>query len=295
MYIQWPFVIFMLFFCAAAGMICGLGVLVFRGKARGAYLPGLIVSAVLVVASGVSAFVYLPHWERIFYSFTHLSSGIARELLGIVVAAVVLVVFFVLLRKAGKDEPLPKWLGALLAVVGLAMAITGASSYYVLSRSTGMNLTTILYYLDGVVVMGASGLWALTSLMGEKDLAKKFGIVTLASALVLAVLVVAFYLVAQSASFTGMQTYFDPTNPTKQPVTGTSAFSRVLAGQGAAMFWGGALVAGAVVPALLGLLSLLGIGQDKVFSVAAFLCAVVGSAFFRAVFYVLGIMVFGVF
>ena len=64
-------------------------------------------------------FFHLEHWERIFNGFGHLTSGITQELIAIVMLAVVMVAYFVYLRRAGDEARVPTW----VAVAGIVMAV----------------------------------------------------------------------------------------------------------------------------------------------------------------------------
>lgn len=294
MSIQWPLVFFTLLMCAAAGIIGGAGLLVIREKSRSLYLPAIIASAVLIVIGGVSSFLHLQHWERIFNGFGNLTSGITQELVAIVVAVVVLVLFFAQERRTEDGKALPKWIGYVMLVVGIVMALVCAGSYLMPSRPTWANFAEVLYFISSSLLLGSAILWAIAAARGD-GVASKLGIATLISGIVSVAAIVIFALVALGAHYTGVQVFYDPVTPTNHVVVGADAVASVLLGSSVALFWGGALVVGAVIPALCGLLSKFKPENGKVLSVVAALCALAGGVCFRAVFYLIGFTVFGLF
>ena len=101
MELQWPLILFTTLLAWAAGLFAAQCVWALRGKGARAQMPALITSAVLLVVGGIAVFFHLEHWERIFNGFGHMTSGITQELIAIVVLFVVMVVYFVYLRRAG--------------------------------------------------------------------------------------------------------------------------------------------------------------------------------------------------
>lgn len=294
MEIQWPLVFFTALMCTAAGLIAGLGALIAAGKGAKAYLPGAAVAFVAIVLGGLSSFMHLQHWERIFNGFGNPTSGITQELVAIVVAVVVLAVLFVMARKA-EGGALPKWLGVVMVVVGVAMALVCAGSYMMPARPAWSNASMVLYFLASAFVLGTSALWCLLAFVGEEELAKGAGLVTLVAGLVAAIVTAAFAMVAQGATYNQVQSFFDPTTPTVEPVVGADAVNGVFS-QNGMLLWGGGLVLGGIVPAVLGAAAKFAAGvPSKVLAPIAFVVAFVGAVCFRAVFYMLGVTVFAIF
>ena len=118
MELQWPLILFTTLLAWAAGVFGAQCLYALRGQGTRAQMPALITSAVLLVVGGIAVFFHLEHWERIFNGFGHLTSGITQELIAIVVLAVVMVVYFVYLRRGGDEAKVPAW----LAAVGLVLA-----------------------------------------------------------------------------------------------------------------------------------------------------------------------------
>ena len=53
---------------------------------------------------GLSVFMHLQHWERIFNGFGHITSGITLEFIGVIVFMICLAVFFLMGRRAEDGE-----------------------------------------------------------------------------------------------------------------------------------------------------------------------------------------------
>ena len=133
MELQWPLILFTTLLAWAAGLFAAQCVWALRGKGARAQMPALITSAVLLVVGGIAVFFHLEHWERIFNGFGHLSSGITQELIAIVVLAVVMVVYFVYLRRGGDEAKVPAWLAAVGLVLAVVLVAVMGHSYMMAS------------------------------------------------------------------------------------------------------------------------------------------------------------------
>ena len=291
MSIQWPLVFFTLFMCAAAGVIGGTGILVVRGKGRKLYMPALILSVILIVLGGLSSFLHL---ERIFNGFGNLTSGITQELIAIVLAVIVLVVFFSMVRRTDEDQPVKAWIGWVMILLALALAVVCALSYLMVSRPAWSNAVEVLYFVFGTTLLGGVLLWVLAALKDE-TLSGAATMVTIIAGIIAAVVVVLFAVVALNAKFSVPMAYYDPVTPTLHLPAGNEAITGVLLGSNALTFWGGALVLGTIVPVILAFIARKAKSADKAPAITAALCALVGGICFRMVFYLLGFSVFGIF
>ena len=133
MELQWPLILFTTLLAWAAGLFAAQCVWALRGKGARAQMPALITSAVLLVVGGIAVFFHLEHWERIFNGFGHMTSGITQELIAIVVLAVVMVVYFVYLRRGGDEAKVPTWLSIVGIVVAAILVIVMGHSYMMAS------------------------------------------------------------------------------------------------------------------------------------------------------------------
>ena len=107
MELQWPLILFTSFMAWAAGLFATQALYALRGKAGKTQLTALIVSVVLLAVGGIAVFMHLEHWERIFNGFGHLTSGITQELIAIVIMAIIMVIYFVFLRRTRDDVQVP--------------------------------------------------------------------------------------------------------------------------------------------------------------------------------------------
>ena len=111
---QWPLVIFTFFVCVTCGLLGSMSVLALKGQGRDLQMTALVASAVSLVIGGIGSFLHLQHWERIFNGFGHITSGITQELIGCVVLAILIVVWFVMLRGSkNQDQDIDAALDAL--------------------------------------------------------------------------------------------------------------------------------------------------------------------------------------
>ncbi|MDM8287921.1 hypothetical protein QUW41_01175 [Slackia piriformis] len=291
--IQWPLVLFTLGLCAASGLLAVEGAFIARGKGRKAHMPVIAVCAILVVLGGVSSFFHLQHWERIFNGFGHVTSGITQELIAIVAMAVVLIASFAVARKTEEDGVLPAWLGIVSLVVGVATVLVSAHAYGMSARPAWDTVGTYLCFLGGAFVMGASLLWAIGAVVKDPDLSGS-GTLTALGGIIALVCLVAFCFLAQAGDYEMLLSYSDPILPTSEAVSNAGIVSDAFFGGGAWMFWGVAVVVGAAIPLALGLASRKMQGNVLALSVGSAACALVGGAFFRAVFFLVGVSSFGI-
>ncbi|WP_270296543.1 DmsC/YnfH family molybdoenzyme membrane anchor subunit [Eggerthella sinensis] len=140
---QWPLVIFTLFVCLTSGILGGMSILALKGEGKTLQMTALITSAVSLVVGGLGAFLHLQHWERIFNGFGHITSGITQELIGCVALAIIIVIWFVMLRG---DKPVSKALAWVTIVVAACMVIATAHSYLMPARPA-WGLALIAFYL----------------------------------------------------------------------------------------------------------------------------------------------------
>lgn len=108
MELQWLLILFTTFISASAGLFAAQGCYALAGEGRKAQLPALITSVVIMAIGGIAVFFHLTHPDRLFIGFGHITSGITQEFIAIVATFVVMVIFFVYLRRS--EENPPKWL-----------------------------------------------------------------------------------------------------------------------------------------------------------------------------------------
>ena len=234
MELQWPLILFTTLLAWAAGLFAAQCVWALRGKGARAQMPALITSAVLLVVGGIAVFFHLEHWERIFNGFGHMTSGITQELIAIVVLAVVMVVYFVYLRRGGDEAKVPTWLSIVGIVVAAILVIVMGHSYMMASLPAWNSLLQIASLLGAACGFGPATMALICAVRDESsDLDAKANLIGQA---VNVVLVVAYLIAMQATagSYTAVEFWFDPTSPTMDitPDGSTAPFSRRIAGLG---------------------------------------------------------------
>ena len=287
MELQWPLILFTTLLAWAAGLFAAQCLWALRGKGARAQMPALVASAALLAVGGIAVFFHLEHWERIFNGFGHLTSGITQELIAIVVLAIVMVVYFVYLRRADDEARVPAWLSAIGIVVAAILVIVMGHSYMMASLPAWDSVLQIGSLLGAACGFGPATMALICAVRDEaSDLDAKANLIGQA---VNVVLVVA-YLVAMQAtagSYTAVDFWFDPTQPTMDiaPTGATEPFS------GASLpFSVVALIAAAcgVAGAFVGKAK-----KDwKVWGAVCVACVLVSALALRVVFYMTGISIY---
>jgi anaerobic dimethyl sulfoxide reductase subunit C (anchor subunit) len=293
---------FTLFICLGTGTFGVAGLLAGLNKAKEIQIPAVVVSLIAIVLGGLASFLHLEHWDRAFNGFGHLTSGITQELIGIVVFAVVAIIYLVLARRGA----VPAWAGWLALIVSVVLVIIMSASYGMSARPVWDTPLLWLYYLSNAALSGALVVLAISALAkpdaeSAKGSQGSSAIFTLSAKLALgaavltliALLAYAVFIPSLSPSFTSVGNYFDPTQPTKVMDDPQGMLSGFLTGDQALLFWVGALVLGALVPgaAAFFVTRQQGTTAASTAGVAA-LCALAGALCFRVVLYALGFSVF---
>ena len=286
---QWPLVIFTLCLCFAGGLLFmqSLAAILGKGSAKFQKLAAICNIAVIVIG-GIAVFFHLQHWERIFNGFGHITSGITHELIMVVLAIAVLIIFIVMQKKGA----IPKWAAILAIAVAVLLVFVTANSYNMAARPAWNNFAWYLNIFADAYLMGAFGAWAIAGIIDDDSCAWN-GKQSIIAALVKAAAVVIYAINIATIKFASVGHYFDPTQPTKPVVETGSYISRMLSGDLALAFWLGVVIIGIVVPLILAWLKK---GKDakdaEYFAIAAVLCAIVGAICFRTIFFALGSSVF---
>lgn len=285
MSVQWPLVIFTLFVTLGAGIMCITGVFAVMGKDKEFRMPAIVSSVIAIVIGGCASALHLQHAERIFNGFGHITSGITQELICIVVFVIVAVVYFALARKGDT----PKWVGILAIAASVLLVVFMSHSYTMASLPAWNNMLLYAFYLANAFLLGTLGVAVLQALKGiETKFASK--LLAIAGG-VQALVVVAYglFVTTLGDAYTSVGYYFDSTNPTQGITDASAAVSGFLTGDNALLFWGGALLLGALVPLLSGIVSMKRSGaQVATLAGAGAVCALVGGIAFRVILYNLG-------
>ena len=286
MELQWPLILFTTFVAWCAGLFGAQALAALRGEAKNSQMISWIVAAILLVIGGISVFLHLEHWERIFNGFGHITSGITQELICIVLLAIVAVVYLVMLRKSGEGT-VPAWCAIAAIIVSAALVIVMAHSYVMAARPAWDSLLQIGSLLGASLILGPLTLGFIVSLRGDDTVPlAKFALI---SVVIGAVLIAAYAIAVQASggSFTNVGYYFDPTHPTYGMEDASATVSSQLP-----LLWVGGVIVGAVIPAICAFAAMRKSELWKVCGAAGTLCAVAGAICMRVAFYAAGLSVF---
>lgn len=293
MELQWPLILFTTFGAWSAGTFAAQCLYLLRGEGKRAQMPALITSVVLLVLGGIAVFFHLEHWERIFNGFGHISSGITHELIAIVLLGLVMVVYFVYLKRsenAKTDPDVPKWLlyGG-IAMSAILVCVMG-HAYMMPSRPTWDLVLQAASLIGAACAFGPATMSVICTLREDKaELNVQANII---GQIANAALLVIFLIGMQFASSNIEQVayWFDPTSPTQR-----------IAGTGNTEPFAGASLSVAIISILA---ALAGVGSVfmaknkgdkadwKVWGVVGVSCVLVSAVALRAVFYMTGVSIF---
>lgn len=287
MELQWPLILFTALLSWSAGLFATQGIYALRGKAPKAQMTALITSVVLMAVGGIAVFFHLQHWERIFNGFGHITSGITQELIAIVVLFIVMVIFFVYLRRGGDEAKVPSWVSVLAIVVSAILVCVMGHSYMMASLPTWDSVLQIGSLLGAACALGPATMAFLAALKGqESELEAKANVIGQAINLVLVVVyIIAIALAA--GSLTSVAYWFDPCSPT-QAITDAATVSP---------FAGSALAASllAILFAACGVLAAF-VGKKKndwkTWGAIGAVAAIASAIALRILFYMMGVSVY---
>ncbi len=283
MELEWPLILFTTFIAWCGGLFGTQCLMALRGKGAKTQLAAWITSAVLLVIGGISVFMHLQHWERIFNGFGHITSGITQEFIAIILIAIcALVYIYQLMKKGGVQKP--------VCIVGLILsialvAVTG-HSYMMAALPTWNTVLQILSLIGAACVLGPATFAVLACFTGDEkeDLAGEALIGSIANAVLTIVYIIS--MVAAQGSFTNMGYYFDPTRATLG-MTNAASFSPFSATAAPCT------IAVIVCVVLAVLAALMGKKQGwKVWGIVMVVCGVAAAVCLRIVFYLSGGHVF---
>ena len=282
MEIQIPLVIFTSLLAWSAGIFGTQCVMALRKEGSEIQIPSLICAAVVLIVGGIAVVFHLTNPFNIFNGFGHITSGITQELIAIVLLAVVMVLFFLMLRRS-EDGTVPAWLAVVGLVVCCALIIAMGHSYMMPSRPSWNSVLQLLSLAGAALVLGPATVATIAGLKGAQ--VESLGLYNVVGSIANAVLAFAFMAAMQASSgvFQSFAYYFDPTHPNYALVSGAnmSLFSSdcMTATIAAAC---GAIIA--VIAAFMGRKS----GNWKVWGAVAVVAALIGVIALRVVMYVMG-------
>lgn len=287
MEIQWSLVIFTFFVCLTCGLLSMMAINALTGKGRKLKMTALIVSGVSLVIGGIGSFTHLKHWERIFNGFGHITSGITQELIGCVCLAIIIVLWFVFLRKAkDADTDVPKWVSIATIVVALGMIIATGHSYLMPSKPA-WSVALIIFYLANACLLGPVTMWIIAAVQKDTDAEESAIKYTFIGGIIQVLGQLVYTVACATAKFANYGHYADPTTMTTTPQPVDSLLSLMTTGSAAPMFWCG--IVAAVVAAAVAAVARGKAGKSTALAAIVIIAAIVASFTFRVLFYQLGV------
>lgn len=298
MQLQWPLILFTFFIALSCGILFMQGLLTYKGKAKELQMTSLVASTVSLVVGGIAVFLHLQHWERVFNGFGHITSGITQELIGCVLMAIAIILFFLMMRRSEEGQA-PKWAAVMAMVVPVVMIVVMAHSYNMESMPAWNTPMLEVFYLVNMLFMGALAELVLAAWKKADDAYGLCAKVALIGGLLqlAAVIVYAIVLVASSGSFANHGYYFDPTIPDVAMKDPSAVMMSVFTGDLAVPFWLGSVAIGGIVPVVLMYLARKKEESRTVlaYAGAALVCAMAGGLCWRGILYVAAISMFAIF
>ena len=286
MELQWPLILFTSILAWSVGLFGAQAIYALRGEGAKAQMPALITSVVLMAISGIAVFFHLQHWERIFNGFGHITSGITQELIAIIVVFIVMVIYFVYLRRSGEGK-VPTWVAVIAIVTSAILMCVAGHSYMMPARPAWDSVIQIASLLGAACAMGPATMAVIVELKdGATDYSGKINVIGQIIGAALTIAFVAYMTVAVSAT-TQVPYWFDPVSPTRD-VTTAIALSP-FAGEAL-----GVTIA-SIVAAIVGVVaSFMGKKQGnwKVWGTVATVAALAAAMCLRVLLYMMGVSVY---
>lgn len=282
MTVQWPLVIFTLFLCITSGILGGISIMALQNKGENVRRKAIIASAITLVAGGIASFMHLQHWERIFNGFGHITSGITQELIGVVVLAVLIIIWFIFIqskKKIGRALPIV----TLICAIGM-IVVTGHS--YLMEGRPGWNIGLLLFYLGNGCLWGGLAVWLLEAISEGSDFKADDVKIAFWGTLIQLICEVLYIPFLASAHIADFGYYANVYSMTTTPLHIDSLATYAVAGPGALMFWI-SIVATLIVLACT-IAAKRKAGSNKVLLTVAIICAIVASITFRVLLYQVG-------
>ncbi|MEC4185167.1 DmsC/YnfH family molybdoenzyme membrane anchor subunit [Adlercreutzia sp. R21] len=230
---QWPLLIFSVLLGMGSGLLVFVGIGEIKGTFRKVRFTLALTALVLLAFGGIASTFHLGHIDRAFHILGNMQSGLSRELFAVAFAGIVALASAILARK---DYPgASKVVGILALIAGIVLPLAAGASFMMPARPAWDSLTLPLMYLGTGLGMGFVLAAALVCVMGDAEeapLALKVALIGVALSIVTVVAYVAWIAFAPFAHE-------------------SRSIDRLLSGSLAMEFWGGVVVAGILLPAVL--------------------------------------------
>lgn len=281
MEIQWPLLVFSVLLGIASGAFVFLGVGELTGRFKKVRFLGAVIALVCLAVGGCASAFHLGHPDRVVHLLGNLGSGLSKELFVVAAMGIVAIAYMVLARK--NYPTATKVLGVVGMVLGIALPVVAGASYIMAARPAWDSITLPLMYLGGGLGMGTLLMAAITLLKGDAQADGSLALKVALAGVVLMVLSSVAYVAWIAAA------------PHPDP---TRSIERLVSGDYAALFWGGVVVVGLLIPLALSVLAFakakkVSAGEASAQGLAsqlliAFACSVVGAVALRVIMYGVG-------
>ncbi|SDE96685.1 dimethyl sulfoxide reductase anchor subunit family protein [Sporomusa acidovorans] len=244
MSIQWPLVFFTLFVGLGCGTFVGSVILTeWYGKAKQIRTISSLIAIVALGIGGLSSTMHLGHPERMFGALGHPTSGIFMESTMIFLLGLTIIIYLLAVRRNASDATC-KLIGTIGVVLAVALAFVNGDAYVMAAIPAWNTWILPLLYVASAAVMGCFSIGVLLAHTANYDTAtiaetaattsmiKRAALITIA---IQAVVLVAYLVHIAIAPYPDV----------------TRSVSRILVGNLALFFWGGLVLLGLVVPAVL--------------------------------------------
>ena len=186
MAIQWSLVIFTALTGTAGWMLACVAAAEFAGKLRKTAFPAGLAALVLLAVGGCASVTHLSHPERMLEALNHPTSGIFTEAVLVGVAAVLVIVFLVLVKREGSAGA-RKAFAVLAAAVGVVLSFAAGASYMMAARETWNTVLLPFGYLATAIPAGVACYLVVAAACKETDDLGAFPTYLLAGGIIAAV------------------------------------------------------------------------------------------------------------
>ena len=273
MEIQWSLVLFTALTGLAGWLFVCVAVDEFLGRAKKASFPAAVVSIVVAIVGGLASVTHLSHPDRIMGALSHPTSGIFVEAVLIGCLIVCVAVYLVLLKR-GAGAGARKAVAVVGAVFGVLLSFMAGESYLMSARPNWNTQLLPLGYLLTVAPAGIAAYLTVVAAVAGKGAGEAAG-KDAAASLELKPYPMAL-LVAGVLSAVGVLAYTLSAGASDDAAFGLLAL---------------AVIAGGVVPCVVG--ALLPKKPESLLALAAAscVCALVGAIAYRCIMWVVTVPV----
>lgn len=285
MELQWPLIIFTTLVCLSAGILAFTSVFNLLGKGEKVQQPALIVAFASIVVGGIASALHLQTPMNYFGQFGNPTSGINQELVCVALAALVMIIYFVQLRRG---NAVAKWIPVAAIVIAVVLVVVMSHSYMMAAIPAWNTVLLPVFYLAAAASLGATGVALISVAVGCDEADRRQAALWAVVATVVAVVATLAYC-GFIASLSGESFYevFHTDVTTVPPLDPVIIGDRMISGDLALLFWGG-IVACLVVALVLDVAAWRLTASALPLLTGAMVLLIISGLAFRALLYVAG-------